>query len=188
MGGRRREPFSLRDAMILIALSAVGLTGAIAYSDYDRMSHFVGPGHSFPGERTTSSLTAFLLIGCAGLVLVRLFRRPRPRQFALGSGTAGNLAVLVCALFIAFSWTNVFLHQLYAFGETQTRYVYHVIANVPYEAGPSILTVWAILALARRWRAKDWIERVGVALGVVWILLYIDQNLLGRWILTLASR
>jgi hypothetical protein len=95
---------------------------------------------------------------------------------------------LLSLLFVATLWTNVILNQLYAEGNTQTRLVYHVVANVPYDAGPSVLTVWAILALARRWRARDWIERVGVTLGVLWILLYIYQGLLSRWILTLFSR
>jgi hypothetical protein len=187
MSAHRRDRFSLRDAMIVIALVAIGLAGGLAYADYDRTAYFFGPSHSFPGERTTSSLTGFMLIVSAGLLLVRVFRRPRPRQFALGPGTAGNLAALFSALFIAILWTNAIGNQLYAFGESQSRFVYHAVANVPYDAGPSVITVWAILALACRWRAKDWIERAGVTLGVLWILLYIYQGLMSRWILTLAS-
>jgi hypothetical protein len=188
MSERRREHFSTRDAMILIALIAVGLAGSMAYRDYDTFGHFIGPGHPFPGDLVGCSLTVFLLIVAMGLLLVRILRRPRPRRFALGAGTAGNIASLLSLLFIAISWANIIINQLYAEGETQTRLVYHVVANVPYDAGPSVMTAWAILALARRWRAKDWIERIGVSLGVLWILLYIYQGLLSRWVLTLTSR
>jgi hypothetical protein len=187
MSVRRRDRFTLRDAMFLVAVIAVGLAGGIGYHDYDKTGYLFGPSHSFPGERAVSSLTAFLLIASAGLVLIRLLRKPRPRQFALGSGTAGNLAALLSALFVAVSWINVFLHQLCASGETQTWFVYHFIANLPYGVGPSVMTVWAVLALARRWRARDWIEWAGVTLGVLWILLYVYQGLFSRWILTLAS-
>jgi hypothetical protein len=56
-----------------------------------------------------------------------------------------------------------------------------VFANVPYEAGAFVLTVWAILALSRRWRAKGWLERAGMALGIIWVLFWIYRNLV-RWI------
>jgi hypothetical protein len=187
MSVRPLEPFSVRDAMILVALVALGLAGGRAYSDYDRSSYLSGPLNLYPVQRAVCSLTVFLLAGNAGLLAVRGFREPRRRSLAFGAGTAASLSSLVAAMFIALSWANIILHQLYAFGESEARYFYHVVANVPYDAGPSVLTVWAVLALSHRWRAIDWVERAGVTLGVFWVLLYIFQGLLSRWVLTLTS-
>jgi hypothetical protein len=184
MSVRPRRPVSLRDAMILVALVALGLAGGKAYSDYDRATYLLGPLNPYPVDRAVCSLTVFLLIGNAGLLVVRVLQKARRRILARGAGTAASLASVVAA---AFSWANVILHQLYAVGKTVARYVYHVVANVPHDAGPSVLTVWAVLALSRRWRANDWVERAGVTLGVLWVLLYIYQGLLSRWILTLTS-
>ena len=187
MSVRPSKPFSLRDAMVLVALLALGLACGKAHSDYDRSSYLGGPLNLYPIDRAVCSLTVFLLVGNAGLVAVRLLRKPRRRNLALGAGTAASLASLVAATLVAIHWANVFLHQRYAYGEAEARYVYRVVANVPYDAGPSVLTVWAVLALSRRWRAKDWVERVGVTLAVLWVLLYIYQGFLTRWVYTLTS-
>jgi hypothetical protein len=180
MTGRQREPFSLRDAMILVALVALGLAGGKAYADYDKTS-YLGTPQSFTEERLLGSLTVFLLIGNAGLLAIQIFRKhPHRRNLALEAGTSANLACLATLAFVALTWANVILCQIYRIGSSEARYIYYVFANVPYEAGQFVLTIWAILALSRRWRAKGWPERAGVALGIIWVLLCIYQNL-GRW-------
>lgn len=180
--------FTVSDAMILVALVALGLAGGKAYIEYDRSSYDGGPLNPFPMERAICSLTVFLLVGNAGLLVVRGLRNRRRRRLTVEAGTAANLASLLAAVFIALTWANIMLHQLYAFGESEARYVYHVVANVPSSAGASVLTVWAVLALSRRWRVKGWVEWAGVILGVLWVLLYLYQGLmLSRWVLTLTS-
>jgi hypothetical protein len=180
MSGRPRELFSLLDALILLALVALGLAGGKAYADYDRTS-YLGAPKSITEERFLGSLTVFLLVGNAGLLLIRIFRERRHRRnLALDAGTSANLACLATLAFVALTWANVILYQIYKFGSSEARYTYHVFANVPYEAGQFVLTIWAILALSRRWRAKGWLERAGVALGIIWVLFCIYQNL-GRW-------
>jgi hypothetical protein len=166
--------------MILVALVALGLAGGKAYADYDRTS-YLGASQSLTEERFLGSLTVFLLIGNAGLLAIRIFRsHPYRRRLALEAGTSANLACLATLVFVAFTWANVILCQIYRIGSSEARYIYHVVANVPYEAGQFVLTVWAILALSRRWRAKGWLERAGVALGTIWVLFYIYRTL-SRW-------
>jgi hypothetical protein len=180
MSGGPREPFALRDAMILVALVALGLAGGKAYADYDRMSYLGAPQY-LTEERFLGSLTVFLLVGNTGLLLIRIFRkRHHRRNVALEAGTAANLACLATFAFVALTWANVILCHFYKGGHSETMYIYHAFANVPYEAGQFVLTVWAILALSRRWRAKGWLERAGVALGIIWVLFCVYQNL-GRW-------
>jgi len=180
MSGGPRELFALRDAMILVALVALGLAGGKAYADYDRTS-YLGAPQALTEERFLGSLTVFLLVGNAGLLLIRIFRkRHHRRNLALDAGTAANLACLATFAFVALTWANVILCQIYKVGSSEARYVYHVFANGPYEAGQFVLTVWAILAVSRRWRAKGWLERAGVALGIIWVLFCVYQNL-GRW-------
>jgi hypothetical protein len=144
--------------------------GARPYADYDRTS-YPGAPKSLTEERFLGSLTVFLLIGNAGLLLIRIFRKhPHRRNLALEAGTSANLACLATLAFVALTWANVILCQIYKVGSSEARYIYHVFANVPYEAGQFVLTVWAILTLSRRWRAKGWLERAGVALGIIWVL------------------
>jgi hypothetical protein len=169
--------------MILVALVALGVAGGKAYADYDRTS-YLGAPQSFTEERVLGSLTVFLLIGNAGLLAIRIFRKRHHRgNLALEAGTSANLACLATLAFVALTWANVILYQLHAVGSSEARYIYHVFANVPYEAGQFVLTVWAILALSRRWRAKGWLERAGVALGIIWVLFYF-YRILSRWMLT----
>jgi hypothetical protein len=180
MSGGPREPFALHDAMILVALVALSLAGGKAYADYDRTS-YLGAPQSLTEERFLGCLTVFLLIANAGLLLIRIFRkRHQRRNVVLDAGTSANLACLATLAFVALTWANVILCQIYKFGSSDARYIYHVFANVPYEAGQFVLTVWAILALSRRWRAKGWLEQAGVAIGIIWVLFCIYQNL-GRW-------
>jgi hypothetical protein len=180
MSGGPREPFALRDAMILVALVALGLAWGKTYADYDRMSYLGAPQY-LTEERFLGSLTVFLLVGNTGLLLIRIFRkRHHRRNVALEAGTAANLACLATFAFVALTWANVILCHFYKGGHSETMYIYHAFANVPYEAGQFVLTVWAILALSRRWRAKGWLEQAGVALGIIWVLFCVYQNL-GRW-------
>jgi hypothetical protein len=180
MARRPREPFSLRDAMILVAVVALGLAGGKAYADYDRTS-YQGAPQSLTESRFLGCLTVFLLIANAGLLLIQIVRkRHHRRNLALDAGTSANLACLATLAFVALTWANVVLCQIYKVGSSEARYIYHVFANVPYEAAEFVLTVWASLAFSRRWRAKGWLERAGVALGIIWVLFCIYQNL-GRW-------
>jgi hypothetical protein len=101
MSGRPRERFSLRDAMILVALVALGLAGGKAYADYDRTS-YPGAPQSLTEDRFLGCLTVFLLIANAGLLLIRIFRNRHHRQkLALDAGTSANLACLATLMFVA---------------------------------------------------------------------------------------
>jgi hypothetical protein len=42
-----------------------------------------------------------------------------------------------------------------------------------FNVGPAVGTIWLLLLLGRKWRISGWLDWLGTALGITWIVTYI---------------
>jgi hypothetical protein len=162
-----RRRFSLIDAMILVAATAVGLAAYRAVRpevqlDFDSV------------VATTTLLTAWSW----ATVLLGL-KRPRAAMRRLMS-RPGHAACVVASLV---SLPTALLFSL-------AYLVHHVMVRPPFDpasvvvvssiaTGPAISASWCIMALSRRWRSEtDWIEWLGRVLATCWMLAFLAMAFL----------
>ena len=199
MNARSCRPFTLLDAMILVAATALDLAGFRAElgHHYHRSLLYVlqdgkeyqtlvnWPGNAVPrwylsiytGGRLAARSVPMLASWSLALLVIRL-RRPRPsrqplfRQPGMVAGCAVALAVATNALFCS---VQVLLAGLGQSALVDVRY-YGSLAYLccqTFQGGPiglAVLASWTILALSGRWRREPgWIDRAGSVLGGIWI-------------------
>ncbi len=189
------RPFTLMDAMILIAATAVALPGARIM--------MIGIGVASPGEslsgalidlcadgdyKGAGALLAYLsaLVAAAWTVAViplRL-RRPRPPWRRLGrqpgfiAASAAALALTLLILVIARAWMVKGVAAFFV-GDIELS----LVVLGPSLAGAAVLGSWTTLILGRRWRAEaSWPDRLGRALGAYWIAMGLGAPALAGWI------
>jgi hypothetical protein len=164
--------FSVLDAMILVAATAVGF-GAIRTCSSEYYNNVLWPYRPMPAASWLSwsavvlSHSAFCLspLPAAWTVaaLVLRLRAPRPplaRLMRQPGAVAGVAATLVIALGIG--------HYLSDLPRSSWHDAPFEYTN--YALGCAVAAGWLILALSRRWRAEpSWLDRLGRGLGVYWI-------------------
>lgn len=178
---------TILDLTLLVGFAALALAGFQfattrifpGWLDYSRWPDWI----ENPAIRTTiymfSDATAPLIpvaAGWTGLLLVQRSIPPRPswRQIARQPGMAACFAVV-----LAFAWvvlcTGVLLLMMWLFSFDvdplplgQSMLLGHVFPLV----GLSVAAAWFQLLLSRRWRPpRDWIDRAGRVVGVLWIVI-----------------
>jgi hypothetical protein len=180
-----RRRFTLLDGMILVAATAVG------YAVFQSLNHLIGVGDVLEILRETTSsgaigeLIALLTLIAApvmvswSLVLIPLRligTRPRWRRLARQPGLVASLAVATALGFMAMV-TGVALlgigrNILGGFPEM-------LLLLALFFFGVAVLASWVTLVAGRRWRPEpSWVDRLGRALGIFWILLAIASPLL----------
>ncbi|WZO96183.1 hypothetical protein EP7_003167 [Isosphaeraceae bacterium EP7] len=162
--------FRLTDAMVMISLAAIGLAMAVKpYEGMDRQMIIVIGGfdaRAWSFARYYGSL-AYPCITPLTLALPLLaLRRPRPplsRLFlrpGLGGCVAASVALLLRGL-------ESLPHYLADMGWHQGPIEPWVLTGE--KVGYSVLGVWAMLAVAGRWRiGPGWLERVAILVGSLW--------------------
>jgi hypothetical protein len=171
MRPRPPRPFSLLDAMALVAALALGLAlarwrtrGSYPNVDALKISWWVA-------SVALPATAAVLLMGLRREPLRRLARRPgfvasAAALLAVAWGAAGRFSVprlpLICGTGLDIDapespfWTEVE-------GFLWSGLDYQAIAL-------AVQAAWGLLLAGRRWRAEPtWIDRLGRALGAVWI-------------------
>lgn len=169
--------FSIFDAMILVAATAVGLTLS-RWVEAGRVARTPFPlGRFFDWivlERWASLAFAWSL----GLFLIAL-RPPRPRiarlarrpGFLASAVTVGTASAgfLLATAEVAIRRDPPGMSHHYAPG----YYLGSAIAPVPYGIGGA----WLALGLGRRWAPRrSWDDRVGRLLGGFWLVLWLTQS------------
>lgn len=160
-------PFTLLDAMILVAGTAVSATVARGFlGDFGRyQSRFwVIEG---PWVLTASQVLlgwTLAVLGCQAWRRGRLGRRAR-----YWPGTMACLAVFVAAAFnLLWFWTV---------GQARTSYARAFLAASlarPQSMAGAVAVAWSVQALTGRWRpARAWPDRVGRLIGWAWLGLYL---------------
>ena len=164
-----RRRFSLLDAMILVAATAVGFGGIRICSPefYSYQYTPIPPPPWLNWSAVVFSNWAFYLspLPAAWTVAAVVFRlrSPRPpirrlmRQPGAVASTAATMLILIGAAHFLLDLHNPSRH------------------DVPFEytsfsLGCGVGAAWLILALSMRWRAEpSWVDRFGRVLGVYWI-------------------
>jgi hypothetical protein len=177
-----RERFTIADAIALVAAAAVGLTLARYHFEQVTSVSQASPLWGYRGWVYRGAL--LVLPFCAALTWSRLRRPWRPaRRLAREPEAVALLATAVCLLAIL---ADEVLSQTLPGPPDTRRYVVIWkplmnpairLASLP---GPAVLAAWATQWLGGRWRVRPgWIDRLGFALGMTWVLLF----LLNSWLL-----
>jgi hypothetical protein len=116
------------------------------------------------------------------LIPIRLIApRPPRRSLSLYPGTAACGAVLITLILVGLSLLGEYISYVRLRGNTWRDFVEEqpfgafvylkVASEVAPAASGAILSVWAVLLLSRRARpARDWVERAGRVVGVLWLI------------------
>ncbi len=184
------RPFTLLDAMILVAATAAagpGLRWVGRFLEPDNLPDLL---YQLPARGE---------FGAFGLVLVVLsppvavawtvaaiplrLRRPRPPWRRLGrqpGWVAACSAVPGMAVLALGVGVNVLGWGGSVFYLDDIEMSLFVLA--PSLAGATVLGAWMALVLGRRWRAEaSWLDRLGRALGVYWLAMGAGAPFVLRW-------
>jgi hypothetical protein len=185
--------FTLADAMILVAATALGI--AISREGQRSVSSIIlfldGIGTPDPFARLKPVLSPPArgivawgpVLTCWALALLALrLRRPRPgrrRLFASPGVAACFFAVLLVAFRTAESaWTSSLTYDVYGadlvWSSLQTPNLPHALQDGSTSAtvGFGVAALWIWMAVSGRWRPEPhWIDRMGRILGVTWLVV-----------------
>jgi hypothetical protein len=182
MHRRRCRPFTILDAMILVAAVACGLAlGRTILGDAG------GWPWSIVSLHFARPASYFLLAPTLAFLPIRL-RRPRPsrRRLMLQPGMAACCAVAVVTAIDATAWMSYSIGLPPEYGTEMLARFWRLAWGHP---GWGVAATWLGLALARRWRPEPgWIDRLGRALGVLWLTTLLCDWPLGRWTMNLTYR
>lgn len=163
MGEKQPRPFTLLDAMVVIASTAVGLAG-IAFEVRALVSLDAPLSLEMVIWLLVCASPPMLACWSIGWLALRL-RQPRPAfpELMVQPGMAACTSAL-CYLLIS----SVPLGILASTG----RDILFYFATVPYlQVGTAVISVWLVQALGQRWKPEaSWLDRSGRLLGVSWIL------------------
>jgi hypothetical protein len=202
-----RRPFSLLDAMVLVAATAVGLGAARGMHDILRDAtdmdtpRLADPvGRSLLEAARWSALGYPLIVAwtLALVLLLFLSRRFRP-SFKSLLERPGPTACAAAAMALAIQTINVITLAVVLMANNGTVFPsavtarFLVLAVTPYlgvNLGMPRLAVtvaWTGLALSGRWQPEpNWLDRAGRLIGLAWVVLMVFQPWLisivrGEW-------
>jgi hypothetical protein len=177
------RPFTLTDAMILIAATAIGLCAERTRTSYLQLDTQFALSNSEFWLDFACSLALSLTLA---LIPLRLLQpRPAWRRLRRQPGLVVSLtSVLVVALWclsrapsvLRASWRSIpWLKEAALADAFDTTFW-------PYFHGPAVAVAWMVLALSGRWCPEaSWIDRLGRALGITWIGLFVASSILEFW-------
>ena len=168
MRNTSERPFTIVDAMILIAATAVGLGVTRDWTEpflMDMLRVYEVPPASGLVNTAEAVLTPITLYWTIAVVGIRL-RRPRPSLRRLGRqpGLVACLAVILATL-IHFSLTRYWV--LFS-GKARPGEVSTLLMNLSpsHLVAPGVAVAWMVLAVSSRWRPDPgWIDRLGRSVG-----------------------
>lgn len=157
--------FSLFDAMVMVAATAIGLVGSSSLYGFEAGTS-LGTGSEL-WLNGLSLIRPCLISWCLALSLIAL-KRPRPtiRRVARQPGVVGCWAATIAlAATIFIEWAKLTWYRCpFDLGDAA-----FYSSNRPM--GCSVLSIWVIAKLSGRWRPEpNWIDRMGRLLGMIFIL------------------
>ncbi len=181
--------FTLADAMVLVAATAAGLALSRAWSRIlAQRTDVLGldPG-LLPGlaPLTRQVVLGWPVVAMWTLALVALrLRKPRPigrRLFSPPGVATCVVASVMMGLEVAYEAllyvASMLIKNPAAFGSgdgwSWVAYWSLLKASSP-TIGLAVAASWVAMALARRWRPeRGWIDRAGLVVGALWIILVV---------------
>jgi len=179
MSREARRRFTLLDAMVLVAATAVGIALARGYLGAFGRTFFGTPPiyglHRFWAAGASPCLTAW------ALALIGL-RWPTPRRrrkrVIRQPGDAACMATAVGAASVAVLSSLTF-YRMTNQGQ-QDVWAVMLAMNLSPSVAAAVSAVWLMILLDGRWRPRaDWIDAAGRVLGIGWLLLLLASQL--RW-------
>jgi hypothetical protein len=181
---RTDRRFSISDAMLLIAASAVSFVIVRAF--------VIGSLSREPGWSHYLAMVLGGLISWTPATLFLRLRRPRPtlrrlaRQPGFAASLAGTSIIAIGGLAIAILALVRVVHRGAIAGivlpigarvpipTPDPRWWLGVVLHFGALVGPAIIGAWLLLAISGRRRpAKGWIDPLGRILGILWIVLFV---------------
>jgi hypothetical protein len=186
--------FTISDALILVAATAVGLAGAQGLEFTRRLMAYATRPELRTPERTIIAIwhgidlfvLPCLMAWTLALLALRL-RRPRPGRVRLGR-QPGMMACVAVVAGLALGIIETAVEVLMAFAGNDFRGSFAGPAGavswqaklsrlvlpwnfiVPYYFGTAVVVAWTVLAVSGRWRREPgWIDTAGIGLGLAWI-------------------
>jgi hypothetical protein len=160
-----RPRFRIADGLVLIAAVAVGL-GLIRFTGEENVWT---RGSIARGEGWHCLMALALSWSVAGLGLARQGAGRRRALRAPGVLACVAVAVATTMNFASLSHSLLELKR----GRIPARWVWQgtILATVePDLMAIAVAATWAMLLVNRRWRSRrDWLDRAGLGLGLVWI-------------------
>jgi hypothetical protein len=197
MPAPRCRPFTVLDAMILVAATAVGIWLGRSTQDFVTSDWPVVEWPDYWGKDagTAYQETRWFLhrVSLAALpvawpwtlaLLVLRLRRPRPpvRRLIRQPGFAAGVAVTVVTAAIALGGFST-LAELTLWGVGRRGHgIYdfvfgHLCDDRPQPCGPAVASAWGVLAVGRMCRREPgWIDRTGAVLGAYWVVNLILES------------
>ncbi len=204
--GRPKRRFTLLDAMVLLAATAVGLAVVVRDAETDlgdnvlaRVGDSIGHYRAvipvspetvgWDAESVAIQIPRGLMLmppmlaawsmGLLGLRFVS--PRPRRRRMAVEAGVLACLAGAM-AVGIVTAWRLVWFLTEVLYGEGwgypwAYSWLYQAPAGSTRLVAFSVLVAWTALAWGGLWRrSRDWIERSGRVIGGLWIAAYLGDT------------
>jgi hypothetical protein len=176
----KARPFTLFDAMVLIAATAIALLPFRFF-----LSVFVGLSETLSVAHrivevvlVTDALMCPLALSLSLALWVLRLRQPRPglpRVFRQ-PGMAASTAILVyLSLFMTATLISLFLNYFASgiFGSHMFltfNYLIFIVIMPMSLMGVSVSAVWIVLWLIGAWRPeRSWIDRAGRVVGIYWV-------------------
>ena len=181
MTNRDERRFHLFDAMVLIAILALGWTAARAYVvdclGYLRLGVSLTDSFWDCIDTLRYGGIPFALVWAVALVLIRvpaLRHRHQRRCLCTQPGFTAALAVVACfaVVFLDSIARTLFLRvKSGVWGPWNvTKLALSDIHMLMVAAPSAVAATWLVLALGGRWRPeRSWLDRTGLLLGVYWI-------------------
>ena len=181
---RGERPFTIGDAMVLIAALAAGFAWTAAAWKQFQPGEFYSP-HPWGRAWQTIILANVGVLPCllaltVGTFVVRV-RQPRPpwRWVARQPGTTACLGVLICLastvpLMAVWSMGQIRRNPglQIEFHEQTAITLLEVMSTMAAPLGIFVFMTWLLLAIQRGWRGeRTWIDRLGRFVGTAWIVV-----------------
>jgi len=175
---RRCRPFTIADAMILVAAAAIGLALARATIDH---AFWMSSGPT----KYAGPISGFLVALTMAYIPIRL-RRPRPalRRLMRQPGVTACSAVLIVMAVDGGVWILYCLKHAYSL----VQYLPNYWRGNSEHIAPAVMAVWLGMLLSRTCRPEPgWIDRVWRAIGFAWLLYLLLGWPFWRWLFVVIS-
>jgi hypothetical protein len=171
--------FTLLDAMIMIAATAIGMVGSISIWNsafYEKNPYLEFSVSFLRDHRAVMSYVghySYVLSACAIMWTMALsllsLKRPRPPIWRLARqpGVIGCWAASMAFLFTGcIKFMNFYFHNIILYDWAD-----YLLDLSFSEVSCAVLVSWVIAAVSKRWRPEpNWIDRIGRVLGLIWIV------------------